>query len=110
MTNLLKTYDIHNVRDNGLLKLFSKRLLIMSVTRKLWHMSQVLPVSPFIRMFLQWPDDTELPIKDLRLKALTLFISLNLAVEASRCVSECGMAQCRESVRKNVLQHRLCDI
>jgi hypothetical protein len=49
-----------------------KRALVKSGTRAPRERSTVMPVKPFIDMFLRWEENDLLPIKDLRLKTITL--------------------------------------
>ena len=56
--------------------------LVKSATYRPLVKSKVMPVKPFAELFKRWPDNDQLCIKDLRLKAITL-MALTLMLRPS---------------------------
>lgn len=56
--------------------------LVKSGTSKPMYKTKVMPAEPFYSLFISWPDDHELSISDLRLKAITL-LSLTIMARPS---------------------------
>ena len=54
------------------LRIFASKSLVKAQTTKPMVKSKVLPIAPFRELFLTWPDDSELTVRQLRLKCITL--------------------------------------
>ena len=60
-----------HITSNVDLHLFANKALVKALSTKPMKRSNVMPVAAFTSMFLGWPVDDVLSIKDLRLKSLT---------------------------------------
>lgn len=72
IANLCKAFGIKNILESEDLKLFANKSLVKATCTEPMRKSKVMPIAPFIALFVSWPDDYRLSIKDLRLKVLTL--------------------------------------
>lgn len=79
--HVYKSYGIFNVINNEHVQLLITSL-IKSATNKPMAKSLVMPVQPFRDMFLGWPSNDLLSIKNLRLKTITL-LALTLMLRPS---------------------------
>ena len=71
LSHLYDCYDIPCPAAGRDISLFTSAI-VKSQTLCTMKKSTVMPIQPFTSMFLQWPDNAELPIKDLRLKCIVL--------------------------------------
>lgn len=85
---LCDAMDMPNpVHSNEIKKLVTA--LVKSGTEAPRTRSKVMPIAPFRDLFQSWSDNSELPVKDLRLKAITLF-SISAMLRPSD-IAPCGM-------------------
>ena len=71
LSHLYDCYDIPCPADGKDITLFTSAL-IKSQTQHTMKKSTVMPIHKLTSMFLKWPEDSELSIKDLRLKCIVL--------------------------------------
>lgn len=79
--HVYKSFGVYNVIDNEYVQLLITAL-VKSGTRKPMAKSNVMPIQPFRDLFLSWPSNEHLCIKDLRLKTISL-LALTLMLRPS---------------------------
>ncbi len=73
-----------------------KALIKMETTAPLKH-SAVIPTAPLLHLFQKWPHNQDLPLQDLRLKAITLF-ALSAMLRPSDIAPRSGFPFTRKQV------------
>ena len=81
LSHVYKGYGVYNVMDNEYVQLFITAL-IKSSTQRPMSKSSVLPVQPIRDLFLGWPKNDQLSVRQLRLKTITL-LALTLMLRPS---------------------------
>jgi hypothetical protein len=79
--HVYKSYGVYNIMNNEHVQLLITAL-IKSSTQKPMVRSKVMPVQPFRDLFLGWPSNDIISLKQLRLKTITL-LSLTLMLRPS---------------------------
>ena len=75
LSHMYKGYGYTNVLGDYHVQLLITAL-VKSGTSLPMQRSQVMPIEPFRDLFLRWPSNSELAVKDLRLKTITLLVLL----------------------------------
>jgi hypothetical protein len=71
VTHLYKCLDMDNVLESAEIKLLIQGLIKAGTTEPICK-SKVMPVKAFHDVFVDWPDNDQLAVKDLRLKTIAL--------------------------------------
>ena len=79
--HMYKAFDMPNIMETAVIQMLFTAL-VKSATQKPMTKSLVMPIKPFRDLFCGWPENENLSIKQLRLKAITL-MALTLMLRPS---------------------------